>query len=192
MSSNRGQLKPGRLFLVVGPSGAGKDSLLDIARNVLPPDDVTFPARVITRPADAGGEAHIAVDDATFDEMLSAGAFALSWRAHDLRYGIPAVIGDDLAAGLDVVVNVSRGVLDEARTRFPGVTILSVTAAADVLWARLHRRGRENPEMLRQRLERAAAFLPHGPDVIEIDNSGDLDGAGRAFCAAIAATNCGQ
>lgn len=192
MSSNPGRPEPGRLFLVVGPSGAGKDSLIDIAKKTLPPETVVFPARVITRPADAGGEAHVAVDDAAFDEMTNAGAFALAWRAHDLRYGIPAAIGDDLAAGRDVVVNVSRGVLDQARALFPGVTILSVTAVPDVLWARLKGRGREEPEMLKRRLERAAAFSPQGPDVVEIDNSGDLDEAGRAFCAAIAATGSGQ
>jgi ribose 1,5-bisphosphokinase len=192
MSSKRGSPEPGRLFLVVGPSGAGKDSLIDIARETLPSDKVVFPARVITRPADAGGESHIAVDEVTFDGMLDAGAFALAWRAHDLRYGIPASIRDDLAAGRCVVINVSRGVLDAARASFPGLTVLSVTAAPDVLWARLKGRGREDSEMLKRRLARADAFRPQGVDVVEIDNSGNLEDAARAFCAAIARADSGQ
>jgi ribose 1,5-bisphosphokinase len=127
------------LVLVVGPSGAGKDTLLDGARRALAHDpSVRFVRRVITRPAAAGGEDHETVTEAEF----AARDFALHWQAHGLRYGIPLGIIDDLARGSRVVANVSRGVVAEAARRFP-VRVIEVTAPPAVLAARLASRGRE-------------------------------------------------
>ena len=75
------------LVLVVGPSGAGKDSLLNAARAAFADDPrIHFVRRVITRPADPGGEDHEPVNEAGF----AARSFALSWSAHGLSDGIPA------------------------------------------------------------------------------------------------------
>ena len=101
--------------LVVGPSGAGKDTLLDAARGALAGDPrFRFVRRVITRPADPGGEDHEPVTEADF----ATRDFALQWQAHGLRYGIPADIAVDLAAGLVVVANVSRAIIAEPPTAF--------------------------------------------------------------------------
>ena len=62
----------GTLFLVVGPSGVGKDSLLDGARKKLVSYRwVSFPQRIITRPVDAGVEPHISVTELEFDNLLT-------------------------------------------------------------------------------------------------------------------------
>ena len=104
------------LVLVVGPSGAGKDTVLALARVALAGDRrFRFVRRVITRPADAGGEDHEAVSVREFD----ARAFALRWQAHGLHYGIPLDVTDDLARGIVVVANVSRGVIAAAAEQFP-------------------------------------------------------------------------
>ena len=87
----------GRLFAVVGPSGAGKDTLMAAAAARVPA--LRLARRVITRPADAGGEDFDGVTEAAFQRRLAAGAFALHWQAHGLHYGIPAAIDQDLAAG---------------------------------------------------------------------------------------------
>lgn len=183
----------GRLFLIVGPSGVGKDSLLDIARRRLEPEGyAVFPARFITRPADAGGEAHIAVDEPTFARMKSDCSFALSWAAHGLRYGVPAGIDAQLANGRSVVVNVSRTVIDEARLRYPGLVVLSVTARDDVIRARLRNRGRESDDDIQARIARAGKMPIDGPDVVEIDNSGELETAAEAFVDAIVGLGAGH
>lgn len=174
----------GTLVLVVGPSGAGKDSLIAWCRERLAGDaGVVFPRRVVTRPADAGAEDHDVASEAGFAAALACGAFALHWRAHGLGYGIPATIAADLAAGRNVVVNVSRAVLDEARGRFPPVRIAVVTAPPEVLAERLRRRNREAVDDIAGRLARAAAYAPTGSDVVLIDNAGRLEDAGARLVA---------
>ncbi len=176
----------GRLFLVVGPSGAGKDTLIEAARrHFAGRHNVVFPARTITRPADAGGELHTPVTSDTFSAHAASGAFALHWFAHGLGYGIPATITSDLTQGRHVVTNVSRTVLDDARNQFRDVSILSVTANPEVLATRIRDRGREQGSDLTTRLARARLLRPIGNDVVEIDNSGDLAISSAAFIAAI-------
>lgn len=125
------------LVLVVGPSGAGKDTLLNAAREAFHGDPrVHFARRVITRPADPDGENHEPVTEAEF----AARDFALSWSAHGLRYGIAAV---DTAPV--VVANVSRGVIAQAAAHH-AVRVIEVTASPELLAARLAARGRETAE----------------------------------------------
>lgn len=178
--------EPGRLVLVVGPSGVGKDSILDAARLRLKDRrDVVFVQRVITRPADSGGEDHRAVSEADFQLMKQAGDFALHWSAHGLSYGLPRGLEDDLAAGRTVIANVSRAILDEARRHYGRVGIRVILARPDTLRRRLVARGRETAADIEERLRRAAAFQVHGPDVTEIWNDGALDDAVAAFVASL-------
>lgn len=176
----------GTLHLVVGPSGAGKDMLIDAARAARP--DLFVPRRAITRPADAGGEAHDALSPEAFAAAAASGAFALHWQAHGLHYGIPAAIEARLAAGLPVLANVSRSVIEAARGRFVPLRILHVTAPAAVLAVRLAGRGRESAAQIAARLARAPYAVPSGPDVWTIDNGGTPQAGIDAFLAALAPT----
>lgn len=166
----------GRLVFVVGASGVGKDTLIDGARKAAPAG-VLFPQRDITRQKDAGGESHRAVTRTEFEILEAAGGYALSWRANGLYYGIPATIDAALAAGRTVVVNGSRGALDDARARFPRLLVVLITASADILRRRLYARGRETPEEIAVRVERADAFRVEGPDVVELRNDGAPEAA---------------
>lgn len=176
----------GRLFAVVGPSGVGKDTLMRAARAAHPA--LVLARRVITRPSEAGGEDFDSVTEAEFDRRRAAGAFVLHWRAHGLRYGIPAAVRADLAAGRDVLFNGSRAGLAEAAAEFPALHILHVTARPEVLAARLAARGREDAADIARRLARTPGLpqgLPAGLPVTGIDNSGTLDAAVAAFLAAL-------
>lgn len=167
---------PGTLFLVVGPSGAGKDTLIAAARERLR-DGYVFPRRTITRLAQPGGEDHFATDAAAFDAQERAGAFALTWRAHGVAYGIPAAIAADLASGIHVVINVSRTVVADAKARFVPARVVLVTASPHVLRARLETRGREATGDIDERLDRAP---PVTADFV-IVNDGALEPAVEAF-----------
>jgi ribose 1,5-bisphosphokinase len=175
-------LTAGTLFLIVGPSGVGKDSLIDGAKARLRDrPDFVFPPRFITRPKDAGGEDHIEVSDAAFDARAATGDFVLSWRAHNLSYGISTAIKTDLAAGRHVIINVSRGILDDARAIFSPLLIISISASSTILRQRLHARGRESADDIEDRIARAAAYQVAGADVINLLNDGELKDAIRAL-----------
>jgi ribose 1,5-bisphosphokinase len=174
------------LILVVGPSGAGKDTLMDAARARLGPDArFRFVRREITRPASAGGEDHIPVSEPQFTARAAAGAYALHWRAHGLGYGIPTDIEADLAAGRVVVANVSRAVLAEAAARYP-TRVLEITAPPEVLAARLAARGRESAEDIAERIRRAVP-LPAGLDIATVQNDTTPEAGADAVLAVLRA-----
>ncbi len=178
---------PGRLVLVVGPSGAGKDTLIKAARQATFGDDrFVFAKRIVTRKPDPSREDHETVDEAGFAALAAAGDMALSWRAHGLSYGLLASIDASIGDGRVVIANVSRTILDDARLKYAGLKIIHVTASADALAKRLAGRDRETKASIANRLARAGEYAVTGPDVVEIDNSGSLDTAKSAFLAAIA------
>lgn len=121
----------------VGPSGAGKDSVIAALAKARP--DVVIARRIITRAADAGHEAHLAVSDA------------------------------ELAKGRTVIFNGSRRALPAIAAAYPHLRVLMVTAPADVLADRLQARGRENAEDIARRLRRADLKAPDGAELIVND-----------------------
>lgn len=181
----------GPLILVVGPSGAGKDTLLEAAAQRLAPTGrFHFARRAITRPGSAGGEDHIPTDEADFLTAEARGGFLLSWRAHGLCYGLPRAPTADLRRdGYAVVANVSRTVIDDARNRLQPVRVVQVTASESVLAARLAARGRETADDVATRLARAASIDVSGCDVMTVVNDGALeDGTARMVAALEAAS----
>lgn len=180
----------GTLFLVVGPSGAGKDTLIDGARAALAGDRrFIFPRRVVTRPTDAVGEDHQPMSVEDFAAAEARGDFALAWGAHGLHYGIPRAIDDELARGRHVIVNVSRAAISEARKRYRPLRIIEVTAPIAVLAERLAHRGRESAADIAERLRRSGAIPVEGLDVTRIETTGSIAESVRALLAVLGTTD---
>ena len=148
------KLGPGRLVLVVGPSGAGKDTLINLARAECTGNDrVVFPRRVVTRQASAF-EDNDELDEAAFRRALAQNQFAIHWEAHGHAYGLPCAIDDDVRAGRTVVANVSRRVIPAVRRGYEHVVVVAVTAPEHVLAERLAQRHRASDGDLGERLHR--------------------------------------
>lgn len=169
----------GNLIYVVGPSGSGKDSLMQYARGRCPGGEAVFAHRYITRPADAGGENHVSLQPDEYSARLERGLFALAWDSHGLRYGVGAEIDLWMETGLNVVVNGSRAYLDEAARRYPAMQPVLITLDTDILRQRLILRGRESKSEIEGRLERARAYAVSHPRLVSIDNSGELSEGGN-------------
>jgi phosphonate metabolism protein PhnN/1,5-bisphosphokinase (PRPP-forming) len=176
----------GTLALVVGPSGAGKDTLIAAARTVLAGDPrFAFARRVVTRMRDDESESHDVMAPAEFARAEAAGAFLVAWWAHGLGYAIPATAGAALERGQVLVANVSRTVIEAAEARVPSVAVLHVTAPLDVLAARIAARGREPVDAIAARLARKPPLTVGRAELVEIVNDGPLEAAARRFTDAL-------
>lgn len=156
---------PGRFIAVVGPSGAGKDTLIGLARAACAGDgNVVFPRRVVTREASAS-EDNVQVSLDAFRQARRRGDFAVHWEAHGHCYALPRAIDDDIRAGRTVVANVSRTVVDAIRRAYADVTVVSITAPSEILSQRLAARARSSDGEIEHRLSRAVDDVATGPDV---------------------------
>ncbi|MEL7183582.1 MAG: phosphonate metabolism protein/1,5-bisphosphokinase (PRPP-forming) PhnN [Pseudomonadota bacterium] len=162
----------GRLIAVVGPSGVGKDSVMEGLHQAVPATHLV--RRVITRAPGLGGEAYDAVSPEQFESMVQDEAFAVHWTAHGLSYGIPRTVQGHLAQGTDCLVNFSRGALARAAQVFPRLVVLNITATPETLAERLAARGRESAADIAKRLAQAEKPLPDGLPVIHLSNDGAL------------------
>jgi len=176
----------GHLVLVAGPSGAGKDSLIDAAKLHFAGDDtVLFPRRVVTRQATPTAEDHESLSPEAFASAEQQGAFFLHWRAHGLSYGLPASAELALHDGCLVIANVSRTILPQAAKRWPNTTVLLITASPDVLATRVAARGRSEDGDVKKRISRSVEPLPSALQCVEIRNEGTLAKASAEFCSAL-------
>jgi ribose 1,5-bisphosphokinase len=165
---------PGRLILVVGPSGAGKDTLIGLAQAACADDSsIVFPRRVVTREASSFEDNEQVSLDA-FREALARGDFAMHWEAHGHCYALPRAIDDDIRAGRIVIANVSRTVIEAMRRAYADVTVVSVTAPPEVLAERLATRARSSDGRVADRLRRVVDDAVAAPDVTII-NVGDVE-----------------
>ncbi|MBL8576794.1 MAG: phosphonate metabolism protein/1,5-bisphosphokinase (PRPP-forming) PhnN [Mesorhizobium sp.] len=178
-------IRNGAFVAIVGPSGAGKDTLIAHAMAALGGEpQVDFVRRVITRPCDGSTEQHDTLSDEAFVQAQSDGAFALAWEAHGLRYGIPSSVDTALDNGHVAVANLSRGALPALRERYANVAVVEITADPEILASRLAGRGRETRDEILARLARTISCDTTGPSIV-LDNGGAPEIAGDKLVAII-------
>lgn len=157
MNAASGTIGPGRLIVLVGPSGAGKDTLLAGLRlRFADNPSFVFPRRVVTRPS-SDFEEHDSLSPELFQKAIAEGAFAFWWDAHGNSYGIPRRIDDDIRAGRSVICNVSRTIVERLRASYSHVLVVLVTAPAATLADRIQSRQRTGDGSVSQRLSRNEA-----------------------------------
>jgi ribose 1,5-bisphosphokinase len=180
------KLGPGKMVLVVGPSGAGKDTLMLALRKKLEgKKEFCFARRAITRTTDADAEDHDTLSRVDFDRLVNSHEVALAWKAHGLGYVIPKSCDDVIRAGGTVVANGSRQVLKQASDKYQTAIVLLITAPIDILADRLAARGRESKEAIQERLKRANLEPENVPNLIRIENTGTIEAGVEAMLKAL-------
>src|SRR5471030_570508 len=176
-------MSDGIFFFVVGPSGAGKDSLIDGAREVL--SDFVFARRVVTRPHGSPGEDHEALNETEFARLDCQGEFLSTWSAHGLRYGLRRDLLNALSRGHHVIANGSRAMIDVLSTRVPRLVVVEVSAPASVLAARILARGRETHDEVVKRVTRQVEPTSADVEVLKVMNDTTLKQGIERFVAAL-------
>lgn len=177
----------GQLFYLMGPSGAGKDSLIDYARqHISDQDRFKFVRRQITRPAIPDYNSHDNyLSHSEFERQQAGGNFAMSWKRHGIFYGITYEINSWLKAGKHIVINGSRHHYPEALKSYPELYAIWINAEPDTLRQRLQKRGRETPDKIEERMQSVSMFNLPDPNSSGnfsiIENNGPLAKAGELF-----------
>jgi ribose 1,5-bisphosphokinase len=170
--------KPGTLFLLVGNSAAGKDTIIQELLKIWPAHKIPLrvATRYITRPPHKS-EPYVSLRRDVFHQMKVEGHFFLTWQVYGLEYGIGKEFFQWIVEGINVVANVSRTIIPMARKKIFSVKIIFISVPYEITMSRLIKRRRE-PENCREtkmRLLRAKENQKILDADFVIENSGPLE-----------------
>ena len=181
-------MRKGLFLAIVGPSGSGKDTIIEALCKQLP--NIKRVKRYITREQQkAGGEDSYNIDFDTFRKLERDGDFAFSWSAHHLKYGLPITIFDEINAGKILIANISRSILDQLSDKFEYYEVILITASDKILAERLEERGRESKAQIEERLARSSFTIPKGISPLIIRNETTVEDAVSKIIASIYPNN---
>jgi phosphonate metabolism protein PhnN/1,5-bisphosphokinase (PRPP-forming) len=176
----------GLWVFVVGPSGAGKDSVINCAQQLLTGQkNIVFSSRLVTRPSQAGSE-HDPIPEQEFRLLMASGSLSWHWQAHGFSYGVAAHYETDVQAGRLVVVNGSRAHVNSVLSA-DDIKVVEVTASNDQLASRLQQRGRDDAQAITSRLARNASLRQVSADCLIVNNN-TLATAGQQLADYLVAT----
>ena len=181
-------MRKGLFLAIVGPSGSGKDTIIEALCKQLP--NIKRVKRYITREQQkAGGEDSYNIDFDTFGKLERDGGFAFSWSAHHLKYGLPITIFDEINVGKSLIANISRSILDQLSDKFEYYEIILITASDKILAERLEKRGRESKAQIEERLARSSFTIPNGISPLILRNETTVEDAVSKIIASIYPNN---
>jgi guanylate kinase len=188
-------LRRPRLFVISGPSGVGKDTVIESLRPRFP--EAFFAVTATTRPRRPGemeGVHYYFMDEATFAARLADGEFLESAVVYGFQYGVPrSPIRAALGRGQDVIVKVDVQGAASIRRLVPEAVLIFLTPESMAsLLQRLRSRKTDDPETLLHRfgtanreLVTAGAF-----DYVIFNESERLERTLEQICAIVTAEHC--
>ena len=168
--------KPGKLFVVSGPSGVGKGTICRLFTAKRP--DVWMSVSCATRPPRPGeidGVHYFFVTDAEFDRIIAEDGFLDYAYVHGNRYGTPRkAVEEKLNEGRDVILEIDVQGANQSMQRYPDIHgIFVLPPSREELLRRLIVRGSENAEQICRRLRNVPGELIRGesyPSLLLNDN----------------------
>ncbi len=183
-------MNKGRLFIVSGPSGSGKDTVLSKVFERLP--QLKFSISSITRDMREGevegGKYHF-ISRAEFEQMIAEDALLEHNVFVGNYYGTPRKpVEDAIAAGFDMIVEVDVNGAAQIRAKMPeAVSVFIMPPSFEVLKKRLSGRGTETPQQVNDRLASAISEIEQAKNYDYIVVNDDLDAAVDDFVTVITA-----
>lgn len=180
-----------KLYYLVGPSGVGKDTVLNhLKQNQYSDEQPLVAHRYITRPVRVNDENHIELAEFDFNRRKEARLFLFDWESHGYKYAIGREVKRWLKSGNSVIVNGSRNYLETARDRFKDLVPVWMTVSDDVLRERLKKRGRESDDEIEARIQHnheLDKLKPH--DAVYINNDQSVEDTIGQFMALLEISN---
>ncbi len=189
-------IDPAPLLVVIsGPSGVGKDSVIDGLRQ----SDHAFEFVVTAtdrppRPGEVDGVDYHFVSTAEFERMIAEGELLEYAQVYDQHKGVPkrqALVA--LESGVDVLMRLDVQGAATIRERVPGaITIFLTASSAEELLSRLSRRATDSAEQIQQRFDTAVAEMARMPEFkyVVVNHEGRLDETVRTVEAILSAEKC--
>jgi guanylate kinase len=183
----------GVLFVVTGPSGVGKSTLIHEARRIVP--DLHFSVSATTRPPREGErdgvDYHFLAPD-RFDALVAQGEFLEHARVYDHAYGtlrgpVEAALRDGHSLLLDIDVAGSRQV---RASGLPAVHVVILPPDLDTLERRLRERGTDSEAVVRRRMAQVETQLRAVGEFDYMVVNDVLDTAHRCFQGVLFAALC--
>jgi phosphonate metabolism protein PhnN/1,5-bisphosphokinase (PRPP-forming) len=163
-----------KIVLIIGPSGAGKDTLIKEAKKEFK-EKINFVKRYITRESDVN-ESNYYIDEYAFEILRHNSYFASSWNAHGNFYGIPKRF---IKNGINLI-SISRGRIKDFENLYEKVYTINITLPKEILKQRLLKRGRENKEDIEKRVQREYKKI-EAKNLIEFDNLASIEDSKKNF-----------
>ncbi len=187
--------KKGRLFVVSGPSGTGKSSLIEklLAEDAYARFSVSYTTRT-KRAHEVDGRDYRFVDEGTFRAMIAQGEF-LEWEGvHDHLYGTPRrEVEGPLSEGLDVILDIDvKGALTVKEKLPEAVLIFVDTPSMDELVRRLSARGEKEIERRMERVREEVSKKDLFTYVVINDNLNRAYGEFKSIIAGVRRQQDGQ
>jgi guanylate kinase len=194
IASLRARRRP-RIFVISGPSGVGKDTVVESLRAVFP--DIYFAVTATTRerrPGEIDGVHYYFMDMATFEANRANGEFMEWAQVYGNLYGVPkGQVRLALARGQDVIVKVDvQGAATIRHLAPDGCYIFLAPESMTELLRRLRTRKSENADILMERFQAASREMPRAAefDYVVFNETERIERATDSICAIICAERC--
>jgi guanylate kinase len=173
-------LSPSRVFVITGPSGVGKGTLIRGLRSRIPELELAVSATTRKpRPGEENGADYHFLSDAEFDERLRAGEFVEHASYSGNRYGtLRSELARRAAAGVPVVLEIEVEGARQVRAAMPeAVQVFIAPPSLEALRTRLVGRGTDDEEEVSRRLAVAERELESQPEFRHVVVNDRLDEA---------------
>lgn len=176
-----------RVFIISGPSGVGKDTVIEKLREVHP--NAGYVVTATSRPMRSGekhGKHYLFIDRTDFEAQIAAGGFIESALVYGNLYGVPKrPIVDALAEGKHVIIKVDVKGAATLRKLIPNTqSIFLLPESMESLLHRLRARKTEDADVLMKRFRTATEELDRVDefDYVVFNEAGKLGTAVKQIC----------